>query len=178
LEEPGSAESDLLLYCLRTNDDSPLEDKLGEPWKPGGASGLDLSIWEMLSVNLRGDLQSELLATVGAPTPTRAQRRKTLTTVANLRREKPPDHKTAALIGQLVTQLEYRARVPTHGKEMADRRRLSRWAKRLTEADCDAEVAALLTAARRHCGYRNPRVSAAALKQDRRRNPRQYSLKP
>jgi hypothetical protein len=178
LEEPGSAESDLLLYCLRTNDDSPLEDKLGEPWKPGGASGLDLSIWEMLSVNLYSDLHSELSATVEVPTLTRAQRRKTLTTVAKLRREGPLDYELAALVAQLVPQLERRARVPTRGKEMADRRRLSRWAKRLTGAYCDAEVAALLTAARRHCGYRNPRVSAAALKQDRRRNPRQYSLKP
>ncbi len=32
----GSKESDLLLYCLRTNDDSPLEDSL---------IALDLSIW-------------------------------------------------------------------------------------------------------------------------------------
>lgn len=172
LEKPGSAESDLLLYCLRTNDDSPLEDSLGEPWKPSGAIALDLSIWEMLSVNLAGDLRSELSATVEVPTLTRAQRRKTLTWVAKLRREQSPNYEAIAAF------LERGADRPAGRKKMADRRHLSRWAKRLTGSYCDAEVAALLTAARRQCGYRNPRVLAAALKQDRCRNPRQYSLKP
>lgn len=172
VEERGSVESDLLLYCLRINDDSSLEDKLSEPWKPGGDSAPDLSIWEMLSVNLYSDLHSELSATVEVPTPTRAQRKRIRAFVAKLNREQFPNYEAAA------AALLRGAGVPARQKEMADRRRLSRWAKRLTGSYCDAEVAAFLTAARRHCGYRKPRVLAAALKQDRRRNPRQYSLKP
>ena len=128
--------------------------------------------WEELSINLYADLHSELSATVETPTPTRAERRKILAQVARAKRERLPGWKEPA------RALLASAGAPAQEKEMADRRGLSRWAKRLTGSYCDAEVAAFLTAARRQCGYRNPRVSAAALKQDRRRNPRQYSLKP
>jgi hypothetical protein len=170
LVERGSKESEALLGYLRTGDDSLLEKVV--------VDRDFFSWWEELSVNLPSELSYRLRATVGTPAPARAQRKKTLALVAKLRREKPPDYETAVLIAQLVTQLEYRARGPAHQGEMADRRGLSRWAKRLTGSYCDAEVAAFLTAARRQCGYQKPRVSAAALKQDRRRNPRQYSLKP
>jgi hypothetical protein len=152
---------------LRTGDDSFIENLINDD-----DSSQRNFWWEELSVNLYSDLHSELSATVEVPTPTRAQRRKTLASVAKLNREQPPNYEEA------VAALLRGTSGPARQKEMADRRHLSRWAKRLTGSYCDAEVAAFLTAARRHCGYRNPRVSAAALKLDRRRNPRQYSLKP
>ena len=167
LAGPGSEERDALLESLRTGDDSFIENLINDD----DSSQLNFW-WEELSVNLYSDLHSELSATVEVPTPTRAQRKKTLASVAKLRREQLPNYEEAA------AALERGAGVPARQKEMADRRRLSRWAKRLTGSYCDAEVAVFLTAARRHCGYRNARVSPAALKQDRRRNPRQYSLKP
>jgi hypothetical protein len=160
----GSKESEALLGYLRTGDDSLLEKLVADHsfffW------------WEEVSVNLPSDLGYQLRTTVGTPTPARAQRKKTLASVAKLNRERPPNYEAA------VAALLSGAGGPARQGEMADRRRLSRWAKRLTGSYCDAEVAAFLTAARRQCGYRKPRVSAAALKQDRRRNPRQYSLKP
>lgn len=111
------------------------------------------------------DLRYELLATVWAPNPTRAEQRKILARVAKAKREKLPGWKEPA------RALLASAGAPTARKEMADRRRLGRWAKRWTGTDCDAEVATFITAARRVASYQKPRVSERSLTTDRHRHP-------
>lgn len=136
-------------------------------WVIGSNDDVDReSVFNALGNFIPTDLRRELLATVWAPNPTRAEQRKILAQVARLKREKLPGWKppARALLGS--------AGAPAGRKEMADRRRLSyRWAPRRTGSYCDAEVATFLTVARRVGGYRKYRVSERSLTTDRHRHP-------
>ncbi len=135
-------------------------------WVIGSNDDVDREeMFKALSNFIPTDLRRELLATVWAPNPTRAEQRKILRQVATAKRERLPGWKepARALLGS--------AGAPARGKEMADRRRLSRWAKRRTGTACDAEAAALLTVARRLAGYPKPQVSERSLTTDRHRHP-------
>lgn len=124
--------------------------------------------WEELRINLPTYLWGTLRVMAATPSPSRARRKKILAWVAKLNREQFTNYQAA------VAPLLQGLGLPAREKEITDRRRLSRWAKRLTGSYCDREVAALLTAARRHYGYQKPRVSMAAIKLDRRRNPAEF----
>jgi hypothetical protein len=135
-------------------------------WVIGSNDDVDRKkMFNALSNFIPTDLRRELLATVWAPNPTRAQQRKILRQHAGLKREKLPGWKGPA------RELLGTAGAPADGKEMADRRRLSRWALRWTGTACDAEVATILTIARRVAGYPKPQVSERSLTTDRYRHP-------
>jgi hypothetical protein len=130
---------------------------------------------DLLCATVPTDLRYELLATVWAPKPAHTQQKKMekiRRLIAKLNREQPPNYEeaVAALLRGAGAPVREKGG-QTRKRDMVDRRKLSRWAKRQTGTYCDAEVATILTVARRVRGHRKHRVSERSLTTDRKRNP-------